>query len=151
MIAVNSRPVPRTTSALRASRTWITATSQAAVAVPMNKAILTRLIGTPMLRAACGLPPTPKIQFPNEVRSRIQVASAASPTHHRIETEKSARPTPMLDANTRRNPAYPGTSSRPLTTVRPVIWRVAPVVAPRMISSVPRVTMNEGNPVRRTR
>ena len=43
--------------------------SSAAVAdVIMKSAIFVRATGTPMLRAATGSPPAPKIQLPNRVR-----------------------------------------------------------------------------------
>ena len=52
VIAWNSCPVPRNVSAPVNCTTWITATSQAAKAVPMKRAILVRLTGAPTLRAA---------------------------------------------------------------------------------------------------
>ena len=47
----------------------------------MNRPILTRLTGTPTLRAATLSPPTPKIQLPTRVRMSTQVARAVSTIH----------------------------------------------------------------------
>ena len=74
----------------------------AAVAVVMNRAIFVRATGTPTLRAAGALPPTAKIQFPGRVRRRTQVATAVMPSHHRIDTRKSAPPTSTVEASTAR-------------------------------------------------
>jgi hypothetical protein len=104
------------------------------------------LTGTPTLRAATGLPPVPKIQFPKVVRIKIQVAKAASPIHQKMETGMSAISPAKI--GTRKLPSV--SPLRPETCVRPVIRRVNPMVAPRRMNSEARVTMNEGSPVRTT-
>jgi hypothetical protein len=71
MIASNSFCSPRRTSPLLTPRTWIVASSAADAAVAMNRRTFTRATGTPTLRAATALPPEPKIQLPNGVRSRM--------------------------------------------------------------------------------
>ena len=68
------------------------ANSAADAAVAMNRRIFTRLTGTPMLRDASFDPPTAKIQFPNRVRSRTQVATATTTIHHSSSTLKSPPP-----------------------------------------------------------
>ena len=89
-------PCPRSTSAPVKVIAWIIATSQADAAVPMKSRILTRRTGTPTLRAAWKLPPTPKIQLPNDERSSSQVAMIVRPIHQKMLTEKLPPPIEIL-------------------------------------------------------
>src|SRR6266511_1934626 len=145
MIAMNSCWVPRSTSALVNLTTSMMATRQAANAVVMNSPILSRLTGTPRLREASGTPPAPKIQLPTLVRSSTQVARAAIASHQMIETENE----PMWPEKSGSTKPILLVSSPP-SWVRPVSCRVTPMVTPRKMKRLARVTMNDGNLVRVT-
>ncbi len=101
MIALNSCSVPRRVSDPVNRIAWRAATSQAAEAVVMNRAIFTRVTGTPTLRAALASPPEPKIQFPAVVRSSTQVARIVSPTHHRMSTRRPPKASWMFSSQVR--------------------------------------------------
>jgi hypothetical protein len=144
MIAWNSCPVPRSTSAPPKFTTWRMATRQAENAVVMNSPIFSRLTGTPRFREASGAPPAPKIQLPTLVRSSTQVARAASASHHTIETENRPISPPNSHDTT-------GASvSMPPSWVRPVTSLVMPMVRPRKMNRLARVTMNDGSLVQTT-
>ncbi len=84
MMALNSWSVPRSESEPVNCTAWTSATKKAPKAVVMKRMIFTRVTGTPVLRAALASPPAPKIQLPNCVRSRTQVATTVSPIHHKM-------------------------------------------------------------------
>ena len=102
------------------------------------------------MRAATGLPPTAKIQFPNCVRSSTQVEMAATTIHQTIETGNAAPKSGMSEAKIRAALSNPGTFCKPPTCVRPVTRRVMPMVTPRMMNRLASVTMNDGSAVRTT-
>src|SRR6266545_2727832 len=145
MIATNSCPVPRSTSAPVNFTTWMIATRQPANAVVMNSPIFSRLTGTPRLREASGAPPAPKIQLPTLVRSSTQVARPASASHQTMEIENC----PISEANSPFTTGAASTSMPP-SWVRPVTSRVIPMVRPRKMKRLARVTINDGSLVQTT-
>ena len=171
MIASNSFWKPRRASVEPASSTVRIATRAAQQAVVMKSAVLTRLTGTPELRAAPASPPLAKIQLPTRVRSRTQVARAAIARNHRTSTgmpstlglpllKVSIQPCSAIQAkrpvkaSPRNSPAMGSPSIRslmPRSWVEPPVAHFSPTrVMPRRMKRKARVTMKEGRPVFRT-
>ncbi|CAM5564786.1 hypothetical protein SCYAM73S_02830 [Streptomyces cyaneofuscatus] len=106
------------------------------------------MTGTPTARAASASPPTAKIQLPKRVRSRIQVASATSATHHRMVTLYSTPPRVSVEANRARADSKPSMSPMALVETVPLISLVKPRFRPVSIRNVPSVMMKLGSLVR---
>src|SRR5215469_4852558 len=147
MMASNSRPRPLVTSELANETASITATSQPPSAVHMKRPIFTDETGTPRFRAASALPPEPKIQLPNLVRSSTQVARAVISSHQTTDTEYT--PPILLPKMTLADAKSLALFRLPIV-VSPVSARVTPMVTPCRMKKVPSVTMKDGSLVQTT-
>ena len=95
------------------------AKSAAEAAVAMNRRIFTRFTGTPTFREASVDPPTAKIQLPNLVRSRTQVATATTTSHQSSSTLNSA---PPIVNRTALNSFESGSSAAAAPTPLTIVW-----------------------------
>src|SRR3954453_9959607 len=145
MMNSNSRPTPSLLCMPRRLTAVITPQSAATVEVAMKRAIFVLDTGTPMLRAATGSPPAPKIQLPTRVRARTHAPPAVSPSHQRTEP---LRPYVVsVDANSLCAVPKPGAWSMSLIETPPVILIVKPALMPRSMKNVPSVMMKLGSRV----